>query len=233
MYRTVFRGVSFCRFVWFTRHQRGFCSPKVPEEVGKQVQNALPGAVSRRYQIFDESQSTKIFDVDEERARIQEEEEEIEITGPDPYEGINLERGKTGVFEIEDLVELLRREKGQDVFVVRVPPKFKYVDYLCFTTGLSARHMKGLAEFVRKVYKMKRSPGDQIPKIEGENSRDWIAMDMGNIAVHIFSAEARKLYDLESLWAVGPDFDPECNKPVDPLLAMLEQHSSRSDGVSK
>uniref|UniRef100_A0A1B0DEI6 Mitochondrial assembly of ribosomal large subunit protein 1 n=1 Tax=Phlebotomus papatasi TaxID=29031 RepID=A0A1B0DEI6_PHLPP len=193
---------------------------------------SLPGAVSQRYKIFDENQSPKIFDVEEERARVQE-EEDLEVSGPDPYEGINLKRGTTGVFEIEDLVELLRREKGRDVFVCKVPPELKYVDYLCVTTALSVRHMRGLAEYVRKVYKMKRSPGDEIPKIEGANCRDWIAMDMGNIALHIFSANARKLYDLESLWSVGADYDPECNKPLDPLLEMLEQQTNLFDGVTK
>lgn len=54
------------------------------------VDKSLPGAVSQRYKIFDENQSPKVFDVEEERARVHE-EEELEVTGPDPYEGINLE----------------------------------------------------------------------------------------------------------------------------------------------
>lgn len=82
-----------------------------------------------------------------------------------------------------------------------------------------------IAQFVRKMYKMKRHSGDILPKVEGENSKDWMAMDLGNIALHIFSEEARELYDLESLWAVGADFDGECNKPKEPLLELFERHS--------
>lgn len=46
----------------------------------------------------------------------------------------------------------------------------------------------------------------------------------GNIALHIFSKEARTLYDLDSLWAVGPKYDTEANK-VEPISDMLEKHT--------
>lgn len=48
---------------------------------------------------------------------------------------------------------------------------------------------------------------------------------IGNIALHIFSTEAREQYDLESLWTVGPDYDREFNKPNDELVEMYEKHS--------
>merc|ERR1711974_597824 len=35
----------------------------------------------------------------------------------------------------------------------------------------------------------------------------WIAMDMGNIALHLLDQERRELYDLESLWTLGAEFD--------------------------
>ncbi|CAD1477374.1 unnamed protein product, partial [Heterotrigona itama] len=71
----------------------------------------------------------------------------------------------------------------------------------------SKKHMQALANFVRKVYKLKKNKTDFLPKIEGENSNDWIAVDLGNIVLHIFSNNARSLYDLEVLWSVGPDYD--------------------------
>ena len=36
-------------------------------------------------------------------------------------------------------------------------------------------------------------------------------MDLGNIALHIFSAKFRKMYDLETLWTVGPEYDDLTN----------------------
>lgn len=133
--------------------------------------------------------------------------------------------GKTGVYEVEDLVTVLRLNNAENIFVCSVPKEVKYVDYICVVTGMSFRHMRGMAEFVRKIYKMKRNPTDIIPKIEGESSRDWMALDLGNIALHIFSETAREQYDLESLWAVGAKYDRECNKPDEPLVELFERHS--------
>lgn len=67
--------------------------------------------------------------------------------------------------------------------------------------------MVGMAHFVRKCYKHKRHTGDIIPKIEGEKCRNWIAMDLGNIALHIFSKQSREFYDLESLWCLGEEYE--------------------------
>lgn len=115
--------------------------------------------------------------------------------------------GINGVFEIEDLVDVLRREKAKNLFVMKFPKDYKYVDYLCICNGISYRHMLGMVHYVRKVFKMKRQTGDIIPKIEGEKSKDWIAMDLGNIALHIFSNDSRKHYDLELLWCCGEDYE--------------------------
>lgn len=67
--------------------------------------------------------------------------------------------------------------------------------------------MIGMAHFVRRVFKLKRKTNDIIPKIEGEKDKDWIAMDLGNIALHIFSKKARAHYDLESLWCLGDEYE--------------------------
>lgn len=111
------------------------------------------------------------------------------------------------MFEIEDLVEVLNREKARNLCVIKLPKGLKYVDYLCLVNGISHRHMVGMAHFVRKMYKLKRTTGDIIPKIEGIKDKNWIAMDLGNIALHIFTRKAREYYDIESLWCLGDEYE--------------------------
>lgn len=123
-------------------------------------------------------------------------------------------------------MDVLRKENAEDIFVCSVPKELKYVDYMVVCSGRSYRHMLATAEFVRRVYKMKRQKGDVLPRIEGEKSRDWMAMDLGNIALHIFSPTTRESYDLESLWAIGMEYDKEFNKPQDPLVELFEKHST-------
>lgn len=84
------------------------------------------------------------------------------------------------MYEIEDLVQLLRRDKAKDIFVASVPPENSYVDYIVVVTGKSVRHMIALATFVRKVYKVKANKDDILPKIEGPSCKNWIALDLGN-----------------------------------------------------
>lgn len=152
---------------------------------------------------------------------------------------------------------MLQRENCVDVFVAAVPKELKYVDYICIVSGKSQKHMQAIAQFVRRVYKQKMHKNDLIPKLEGANSNQWMALDLGidspnfikahapsglnlsnlgifvifivlmlagNIALHIFSRDARQIYDLDSLWSVGPQFDKEYNKQ-DPVAEMLEKHS--------
>ncbi|KAJ6622137.1 Mitochondrial assembly of ribosomal large subunit protein 1 [Pseudolycoriella hygida] len=170
-------------------------------------------AVASKFNVYTDDTVSVILDVDEERQRIAEEITETdEILDYKAYAGLNLERGVSGVFDIEDLVEVLRRENAEDIFVCTVPAHLKYVDYMCVVTGRSLRHRIALAQFVRKLFKIKRHKGEILPRIEGEKSKIWMAMDLGNISLHIFSADARALYDVESLWSVGWEFDKEYNE---------------------
>lgn len=49
----------------------------------------------------------------------------------------------------------------------------------------SKRHIRALAEFVRKVYKKKCHKNDYIPRIEGKDSEEWIALDLGTLHIKI------------------------------------------------
>lgn len=200
---------------------------KNPEPLKPKVdtEQKLPSDVRNKYKIFRDEDSQEIFDVEEEKERFQI-EDEPEPDVHDDFLGVNLERGVNGVFDVEDLVDVLRLENAEDIFVCTVPKEFKYVDYMVIVTGRSYRHMLATAQFVRRVYKKKCYPGEILPKIEGETCKDWMAMDLGNIALHVFSAQAREKYDLESLWSVGSKYDKECNKPQDPLIDLFEKHSN-------
>lgn len=77
-------------------------------------------------------------------------------------------------------MQILRNDKAQNIFVASVPNELSYVDYIVVVTGKTQRHMTALATFIRKVYKLKKYPEETIPKIEGAQSRDWMALDLGN-----------------------------------------------------
>jgi len=155
-------------------------------------------------------------------------EEWQEIGNPveevDEFQGISLDHGQTGVFDIEDLVDILRSEKLQHIAVISVPKELQYVDYMVVTTGRSPRQMTAVAEFIRKIFKKRCSTIEKIPNIEGKDNKDWIALDLGNIALHIFSAKYRKIYDLETLWTCGAEYDELSNQNDNQLASLMESN---------
>lgn len=193
--------------------KRTFCSKNKDEKLEKyendDLQHNPTYTVSEKYKVFRDEDAPVVFDVDEEKNKINLADLELEDEFVDSYEGLNLTRklkytictffslviegdvlniyiklykflgGISGVYEIEDLLDVLKKDNAKDIFVASVPREFSYVDYIVVVTGKTQRHMLALATFVRKVYKLKMHSGDTIPKIEGERSKDWIALDLG------------------------------------------------------
>ena len=53
-----------------------------------------------------------------------------------------LSRGRDGVFDLNEMIELLREENLQDIVVIKVPKVLKYCDYMIICTAMSKRHLK-------------------------------------------------------------------------------------------
>lgn len=94
--------------------------------------------------------------------------------------------------------------RGKDTLVLDLTDVTPIVDFFVITTGSSGRQMRSLAE---EVERMMRSHGSRARGIEGQTDANWILHDFGDIVLHVFSPEARKLYDLEHLWADAPRVD--------------------------
>lgn len=56
----------------------------------------------------------------------------------------------------------------------------------------------GIEERVRETL------GEKPWRVEGLTNSVWVAMDYGNVIVHIFQTELRDFYRLEQLWADAP-----------------------------
>lgn len=183
-----------------------------------------------KYKIFQDEDSPIILDANENITH----EKSLKTSPIQATEYLrvdNYERGVTGVFDIEELVDFLKKDNAQDIFVVKVSKELNYVDFLVVVTGRSRRHLLGLAEYIRSIFKRKKHSSDITPKIEGENSSEWIALDLGNIALHIMSVSAREKYDLESLWSVGSEYDSQLNSEDNDLLKLIKKHSILLDDL--
>ena len=77
-------------------------------------------------------------------------------------------------------------------------------DALVIAAGRNDRQVRSIAEEVeRRVY---LAVGIKPIRVEGWTSAQWIALDYGDVIVHVFDLETRDYYDLEHLWSAAPAY---------------------------
>ena len=64
-------------------------------------------------------------------------------------------------------------------------------------SGTSNRQTKALAASVRD--KVKEAGGDVVG-LEGEDTGEWVLVDLGDVVVHIMHPTVREFYNLEEVW---------------------------------
>jgi ribosome-associated protein len=70
-------------------------------------------------------------------------------------------------------------------------------DTFALVTGRSKIQTRAIADsIVEKV----EERGFPVTRVEGYNDGTWILIDLGNVIVHVFTAEQRQFYNLERLW---------------------------------
>ena len=94
------------------------------------------------------------------------------------------------------LIAALEDKKAIDPEIVDVSEDSSIADAFIITSGNSDTHMNTL---LRAADETLISQGLQ-PKIEGENSTQWILIDGGDVIVHIFSVKAREYYSIEKIY---------------------------------
>ncbi|HOO74775.1 MAG: ribosome silencing factor [Thermotogae bacterium] len=98
---------------------------------------------------------------------------------------------------LDDLVKLLEEKEGIDIKVINMEKSSLMVDFFVIVTGNSDTHMSAMRDYVVQFLKDEGVRPNSYDKGRGF---DWMAVDSGNIIVHILSEKGRRFYDLESLW---------------------------------
>ncbi|KAK7112023.1 hypothetical protein V1264_011542 [Littorina saxatilis] len=182
---------------------------KEPFQISNPEQNVTLSSVSNVDQLdvnMTVGESSNHIQI-EDFGYIEDDEEEYEEVVPERHVPISLDRRQQGVFDVEEMVTVLEHENGIDIQVIDIPPEVCFVDHMVIVSGKSLRHMRAMAASIEWLYKQKKRKRDRPFKLEGRDCKDWFAMDLGNIAVHIFTTEARQHYDIETLWTLGPEHD--------------------------
>ena len=99
------------------------------------------------------------------------------------------------------VVSALEDIKGKDIEVINTTKLTSMFDRIVIATGDSNRQVKSLAANVQEKVK---EAGAEVISTEGEDSGEWVLVDLGDIVVHVMQPSVRQYYNLEELWTVRP-----------------------------
>ena len=101
------------------------------------------------------------------------------------------------------VVDALEDIKGKDIEVINTTKLTSLFDRIVIACGDSNRQVKSLA---RNVQDKVREAGGEVISSEGEDSGEWVLVDLGDVVVHVMQPAIRSYYNLEELWGgKGPE----------------------------
>jgi len=91
--------------------------------------------------------------------------------------------------------------KAQDIQVINTAKLTSMFDRIIVASADSTRQVKALAH---NVHDKVKAAGGEIIGMEGEDSGEWVLVDLGSIVVHVMQPAVRRHYNLEELWQARP-----------------------------
>jgi ribosome-associated protein len=95
------------------------------------------------------------------------------------------------------VIDALEDVKAQDIRVFDTSLQTSLFDRVAVASGTSNRQTKALASSVREKVKEK---GGNVLSVEGEETGEWVLVDLGDMIVHIMQPAIRDYYRLEEIW---------------------------------
>ena len=102
---------------------------------------------------------------------------------------------------VDATVVALQDIKARDIVVLDVKRLTALFDRIIIASADSARQGKALSSNVQEKLK---ALGARIYGVEGEQTGEWILVDLGAVVVHIMQPAIRRYYNLEELWTPPP-----------------------------
>jgi ribosome-associated protein len=117
----------------------------------------------------------------------------------------------------EIAVAALEDVKGEDILALDTTKLTSMFDCMIVASGNSNRQVKALANNAREKLK---EAGAEIIGMEGDQTGEWVLLDVGPVIVHVMLPAVRDYYDIEQLWGgQKPTFNP-----TRPWQAAIQAH---------
>ena len=99
------------------------------------------------------------------------------------------------------VVDTLEAYKAADIVALKVTNYTVITDHMVIASGTSNRHVSALTNHLIKAAKDRKL---EIHGVEGQQTSEWVLLDLGDVLVHLMQQDTRQYYDLERLWGDVP-----------------------------
>ena len=97
---------------------------------------------------------------------------------------------------LKTIIDALEDIKAYDIDVIDVSKITSLFEYMIIASADSTRQTKSLASNVQEKVK---AAGGEIYGVEGEQTGEWMLVDLGDAIVHIMLPAVREHYNLKAL----------------------------------
>ena len=91
---------------------------------------------------------------------------------------------------------------ARDTVVLDLRELVDSFDALVVASGRNDKQVRAIAEEVERLVEL--ALGIKPIRVEGLFQGEWVALDYGDVIVHVFDETTREYYDLEHLWSAAP-----------------------------
>lgn len=99
------------------------------------------------------------------------------------------------------VIDALEDVKAQDIKVFNTSHITGMFDRIVIASGASNRQTRAIASHVVAKVKEKEIP---IIAFEGQDTGEWVLIDIGDIVIHVMQPSIRQYYNLEEIWGDKP-----------------------------
>lgn len=99
------------------------------------------------------------------------------------------------------VIDALEDVKGQDIRVYNTTRLSDLFDRVILVSATSNRQTRALASHVAEKAKQ---AGATVLSVEGEETGEWVLVDLGDVVVHVMQPAIRAYYALEEIWGGKP-----------------------------
>ena len=90
--------------------------------------------------------------------------------------------------------------KGIEIVTLDVEEQTDITDFMIIATGTTSRQVKALSDSV--IGKVK-AEWYLVNGVEGEDSAQWVLIDLGDVICHVMLPKVREFYELERLSSIS------------------------------